>query len=150
MFFLYMIVVFFILLTMFVTIIIEAFSAVRDDISKQSNEHEMVDFIIMKFKQWTGINQLMAAIKKQRAMSGGEPNSLDRMTEKERLEAQLMQFPQRMDVFLDRISHSYFQKEAFENILFDNAATNKNSLKTLMQTGGKEKTPSSSYSKGQR
>ena len=55
-----------------------------------------------------------------------------------------------MDVFLDRISHSYFQKETFESILFDNTATNKNSMKSLMQMGSKEKTPISSYSKGQR
>ena len=60
MFFIYMVVVFFILLTMFVTIINEAFAAVRDDIHKQSNEHEMVEFVIGRFKQWTGINSLVA------------------------------------------------------------------------------------------
>lgn len=57
MFFLYMVIVFFILLTMFVGIITEAFSAVNDDIKKQSNDYEMVDFIVEKIKDWTGLSR---------------------------------------------------------------------------------------------
>jgi len=59
MFLLYMLVFFFVLLAMFVTIINEAFAAVCDDISKQSNEYEMVDFMIARFKHWTGMSGLM-------------------------------------------------------------------------------------------
>lgn len=59
MFLLYMVVVFFILLAMFVTIITEAFAAVCDDASKQSNEYEMVDFMIDRFKHWTGLSGLL-------------------------------------------------------------------------------------------
>lgn len=62
MFFLYMFVVFFCLLTMFVTIINEAFAAVCDDISKQSNEYEMIDFIVDRFKSWTGIATIQRRI----------------------------------------------------------------------------------------
>jgi len=54
MFFLYLFIVFFCLLTMFVTIINEAFAAVSDDIAKQSNDFEMVDFIVDQFKRWIG------------------------------------------------------------------------------------------------
>jgi hypothetical protein len=64
MFFLYMFVVFFCLLTMFVAIINEAFAAVCDDMSKQSNDYEIIDFILDRFKQWTGIASL------QRRMAG--------------------------------------------------------------------------------
>jgi len=54
MFFLYMFIVFFCMLTMFLTIINEAFAAVSDDIAKQSNDYEMVQFIIKEFKRWIG------------------------------------------------------------------------------------------------
>ncbi|ESN95042.1 hypothetical protein HELRODRAFT_87363 [Helobdella robusta] len=64
MFFLYMIIVFFILLTMFVGIILDGFAAVRDDINKQSNEHEMVDFIVGRLRQWTGANKYFGIRKK--------------------------------------------------------------------------------------
>jgi len=58
MFILYMAVFFFILLGMFVTIINEAFAAVSDDNKKQSNDYEMVDFMVGRFKQWTGLSGL--------------------------------------------------------------------------------------------
>jgi len=65
MFLLYMLVVFIILLAMFVTIVNEAFAAVCDDTSKQSNEYEMVDFMIARFKQWTGLPSLMSKLGKR-------------------------------------------------------------------------------------
>jgi polycystin 1L2 len=58
MFFVYMTVCFFILLTMFVTIINEAFAAVQNDLSKQSNEHELVDFIVDRFVKWSGLTKV--------------------------------------------------------------------------------------------
>ena len=64
MFLLYMLVVFFILLTMFVTIVNEAFAAVCDDASKQSNDYEMVDFMIARFKRWTGLAGIMKKLGK--------------------------------------------------------------------------------------
>lgn len=45
----------FILANMFVTILEETFGAVRDDIQKQSNDYEIVDFMLSRFKQWTGL-----------------------------------------------------------------------------------------------
>jgi len=53
------------LLTMFVTIINEAFAAVCDDTSKQSNEYEMVDFMIARFKRWTGLSGVMRKLGKE-------------------------------------------------------------------------------------
>ena len=64
MFLLYMVVIFFIVLSMFVTIINEAFAAVCDDTSKQSNEYEMVDFMMSRFKQWTGLSGLARKLGK--------------------------------------------------------------------------------------
>lgn len=64
MFLLYMVVVFFMVLSMFVTIISEAFAAVCDDASKQSNEYEMIDFMIARFKRWTGLSSVMRKLGK--------------------------------------------------------------------------------------
>jgi len=69
MFLLYMVVVFFVLLAMFVTIISESFTAVCNDVSKQSNEYEMVDFMVGRFKHWTGLSGLMRKL--------GQGNSTD-------------------------------------------------------------------------
>jgi len=65
MFLLYMFVFFFILLAMFVTIVSEAFAAVCDDISKQSNDYEMVEFMIGRFKHWTGLSGLLKKFGKE-------------------------------------------------------------------------------------
>lgn len=53
-FILFMVVNMFILLNMLLSIIIESFSTVKNDASKQSNEHEIVDFILNRFKEWSG------------------------------------------------------------------------------------------------
>jgi len=64
MFLLYMLVVFFVLLSMFITIVTEAFAAVCDDASKQSNDYEMVDFMIDRFKRWTGLSGVVKMLGK--------------------------------------------------------------------------------------
>ncbi|XP_076456106.1 polycystin-1-like protein 2 [Babylonia areolata] len=53
-FFLYMMFVVFVLLNMFLTILNETFSAVRHDLSLQSNEYEVVDFMLHNLKNWLG------------------------------------------------------------------------------------------------
>jgi polycystin 1L2 len=134
MFFVYMVVVFFIMLTMFVVIVEEAFTAVRDDISKQSNEHEMVEFIMRKFQQWSGISHLVAAMRRKKG--GGDPFA--GMSEKERLEAKLDQFPESMNRFLDYVHHAYIQKETFGSLFADQPGTgapSKDSMKAMMQAG---------------
>ncbi|KAH9492781.1 hypothetical protein Btru_024701 [Bulinus truncatus] len=45
----------FILLNMFVSILTDTFSAVREDVQKQSNEYEIVDFMLGRLKKWTGL-----------------------------------------------------------------------------------------------
>ena len=53
--FMFTLLVTFVLVNFFITIIIEAFVIVKYDISKQSNDHEVVDYMINKFKAVTGI-----------------------------------------------------------------------------------------------
>jgi polycystin 1L2 len=52
---LYNIFVVFILLNMFISIINDTFSAVRNDAEKQADDYHMVNFIVSKLKLWTGI-----------------------------------------------------------------------------------------------
>lgn len=55
-FFLFILCIMTILLNVFVTILNESISAVKSDISKQSNEHEIVAFMWLRFKDWVGID----------------------------------------------------------------------------------------------
>lgn len=52
--FLYIFFVFFVLLNMFVTILSETFSAVRQDVTQQSNDYEILEFMWSRFWEWVG------------------------------------------------------------------------------------------------
>ena len=54
-FFAFMFLISMVLVNMFLSIIIDSFIVVKHDNDKQSNEYEIVDFIIERFKMWTGI-----------------------------------------------------------------------------------------------
>jgi lipoate-protein ligase A len=47
----------FIVVNMFVSILNETFATVREDLSKQPNEHEIISFMISRFKKFTGIGE---------------------------------------------------------------------------------------------
>ena len=53
-FLLYMFTVFFILVNMFLTILNESFASVRQQSGLQSNDFEIVDFLVGKLKLWMG------------------------------------------------------------------------------------------------
>lgn len=53
-FILFMIVNMFILMNMGLSILIDGFTIIKNDAQKLGNEHEIVDFVINKFKLWTG------------------------------------------------------------------------------------------------
>ena len=55
--FMFTLMVTFVLVNFFITIIIEAFVIVKYDVSKQSNDYEIVDYMIGKFKDLTGLGQ---------------------------------------------------------------------------------------------
>lgn len=46
-----------VLINFFITVILEGFTAVRNDENKQSNEYEIVDFIIRRTRMTLGIGQ---------------------------------------------------------------------------------------------
>ena len=45
----------FILMNMFLTIVMDVFAEVKDSAMEQANEHEIVDFMIGRFKKWSGV-----------------------------------------------------------------------------------------------
>ncbi|MEO1019807.1 MAG: hypothetical protein AAFY56_19265, partial [Pseudomonadota bacterium] len=62
----YVISVALILINMFVTILNEAFSDVRDDLTKQMNDYEIVEFVIRRLKSWTGVGAVVQGGKSQK------------------------------------------------------------------------------------
>ena len=45
----------FVMLNMFVSIINDTFAMVQEGVSKQSNDYEIVEFMMTRLEQWTGI-----------------------------------------------------------------------------------------------
>lgn len=56
-FFGFMFMMTFVLINMFLSIVVDSFLVVKHDNDKQSNEYEIVDFIIERFKLWSGIGK---------------------------------------------------------------------------------------------
>lgn len=56
-FFIFMFIMSFVLINMFLSIVVDSFMVVKHDNDKQSNEYEIVDFIIERFKLWSGIGK---------------------------------------------------------------------------------------------
>lgn len=55
-FFAFFFTVMFLLINIFVAILNESISVIKKDVSKQSNEYELVSFMWNRFVAWTGIN----------------------------------------------------------------------------------------------
>nr|KAG5695087.1 hypothetical protein BaRGS_015063 [Batillaria attramentaria] len=78
-FFCYMMFVVFVLLNMFLTILNETFTAVRQDISLQSNDYEIVDFMWKTIRNWFGTNRFPIAknrkgqYSKNKKRNGSDP-----------------------------------------------------------------------------
>ncbi|XP_070581220.1 polycystin family receptor for egg jelly-like isoform X2 [Ptychodera flava] len=99
-FFFFVMSITFILINMFLTILNENFSEVKRNTEKQSNEYEMVDFMMGRFKLWTGLGQT-----KNRAPSPLVPNNKVKPT----LEESIEDFPNKVDQLLDSITKMYFE-----------------------------------------
>ncbi|XP_070579639.1 polycystin-1-related protein-like [Ptychodera flava] len=78
-FFFYVMLVMFILLNMFLSIINEGFSRVKADNDRLVNQLEIVDFMINRFKKWTGFSEkrLQREIQHDQYVEGVDPIELD-------------------------------------------------------------------------
>ncbi|RWS14806.1 polycystic kidney disease protein 1-like protein 2-like protein [Dinothrombium tinctorium] len=102
-FFMFILIAQIILVNIFLTLIISAFETVKHDISKQSNEFEVVAFMTRKAKELLGIDssnnrdQLNAAMERQEGISS--------------IEEQVNCFPEKVDRLLHYINDIYFSGE---------------------------------------
>ena len=83
---------------MFLTILNESFATVRNDIDKQSNEHELVEFMVGRFKQWTGLGALLGSGKKDKSDKNKEKDKEEK--EKEQID----NFQEKIEQLLDSLS----------------------------------------------
>ncbi|XP_033100141.1 polycystic kidney disease and receptor for egg jelly-related protein-like [Anneissia japonica] len=74
-FFSFMMTIVFVLMNLFLTIINEAFSRTREDNERLNNELEIVDFMVYRFKLWTGFKEKRIKVprKKYNYIEGVEP-----------------------------------------------------------------------------
>lgn len=110
-------------MNMFISILTETFSMVRRDTSKQSNDHEMVDFIIERFKIWSGIGMS----KTTRDLNNKTPSSSMSSTS---AKYQVRCLPVKVDQLLNSISRAYLQPNEIDS-LFD-PSPNAEMFKTMM------------------
>ena len=106
------------------TILNEAFTRVRRDVALQSNDYEMVDFVMRRFQQWTGLGQLFGAKKTspQDESNDGKPtlpgHEIDKLTAT-------------VDRFLAAVSKVYFNQDTFYSYL-ETGNGNKQAVKTTL------------------
>ncbi|CAH3175942.1 unnamed protein product [Porites evermanni] len=67
-FFGFMFMMSFVLINMFLSIVVDSFLVVKHDNDKQSNEYEIVDFIIERFKLWSGIGKTRRPHSRRRVL----------------------------------------------------------------------------------
>ncbi|XP_022101807.1 uncharacterized protein LOC110985237 [Acanthaster planci] len=97
----------FVMINVFLTIIIGAFKTVKEDIENQSNEYEMVDFILSRFKSFTGI--------------GGKKRKEDELLpnlDVEKYEEDIAKsLPNKVDQLLNRIAYVYFDQGTMNDFI---------------------------------
>lgn len=113
MFFFYSIGVVFILVNMFLSIIIENFKRVKNDNDLQSNEHEIIDFIIDQFSNWLGFKS--RSIFKNRVVAEEEFAKVKYRSKKEIDQAQKLK--DRVDRLVSLIKKVHFDINEDEDFL---------------------------------
>ncbi|XP_071129607.1 polycystin family receptor for egg jelly-like isoform X3 [Mytilus edulis] len=107
--FLYVVVITFIVVNMFLSILNQSFSAVRIDANKQNNDYEIVQFMLGRLKLWTGVGTPDKNVLK--------PNSVHAADTRGPTEL----FPDQIDRLLHSISHIYMEKERLDELFDKNA-----------------------------
>ncbi|XP_037093243.1 uncharacterized protein LOC119113030 [Pollicipes pollicipes] len=98
MFFIFTISMTCVFINIFLTIIIRSFQAVKLDLMKQSNEYEVIDFLVNRLKMLTGIGQ-----PKLNSVGPLAPTDED-----ERKQDPSQQFPEKVDQLLNYVNDFYF------------------------------------------
>ncbi|XP_041364430.1 uncharacterized protein LOC121379844 [Gigantopelta aegis] len=101
--FFFVLTVTFILVNMFMSILNETFTAVRSDISKRNNDYEIVNFMIGRFKKWTGIGSTAPTMT---------PEELSKQKGQQyKKKPSVADFPDRIERLLTSISSVYLDQD---------------------------------------
>ena len=98
----------FILINMLLTIINEAFQVVKHDIAMQSNDYEMVDFMMARFKAFIGLQQAAETLN---------PKDHEKEAAENKAKDTVDMFPDKVDQLLNHIAKAYFNQENFDDII---------------------------------
>lgn len=110
MFFCYSLVVVFVLINMFISIIIENFQAVKRNNDLQSNEYEIVDFMMDQFKIWLGWSSWGVIFSKNKV--GSYPMGKPKYKKPKR-ETETDKLNDRVDRLIELIQEVYFDNSDF-------------------------------------
>jgi polycystin 1L2 len=133
-FFIYIVIVFCILVNMFVIILNKSFAQVRADISKQSNEYEIVNFMVDSFLKWSGLGSTLQSLGLMKRPEPAANTEVDEEAEVQRLSHNALQhieqFPGRLDRLLDTVCKMYFNIDHFDDC-FPQGQDSKEMMKKL-------------------
>ena len=110
-FFFFMGTITFLLINMFLTIIIESFQIVKHDVEKQSNDYEMVEFMMRRLKAMIGVQQAAATLN---------PKEHEEQAKKNTMKDEMDVFTDKVDQLLNHIAKVYFHQENFDDIIKTN------------------------------
>ncbi|RWS31890.1 polycystic kidney disease protein 1-like protein 2-like protein [Leptotrombidium deliense] len=117
-FFIFVLIAQIILINVFLTLIISAFETVKHDIGKQSNEFEIVSFMMRKAKELLGIDSIN---------NGDQLNAgMERQDGINTIEEQLNCFPEKVDRLLHYINDLYFDGELKVDSFVDSNKSSRN------------------------
>lgn len=139
---LFVVTITFILINMFLSILNETFATVREDLDKQSNDYEIVDFMVGRFKTWTGIGA--SSVSPEDMSKKPKPGDSDNP------EGQIENFPDKVDKLLNSISQVYMEKDTLEAFFDDRNEAGKMALKKIFKQQGQtnnayQKSPNGDY-----
>ncbi|GFO38752.1 polycystic kidney disease protein 1-like 2 [Plakobranchus ocellatus] len=122
---LFVIMVTFIIVNMFVSILNETFTVVREDVKKQGNDYEVVDFMLQRFKKWTGIGKAVVDDPTTEDPHAPRPGRSDNVED----------FPDRIERLLQSISTVYMDNDNLTQ-LYQKKQYDSRNAKDMLRQGG--------------
>ncbi|XP_074649181.1 polycystin-1-like [Tubulanus polymorphus] len=131
-FFFYVLTIMFIMISMFLTILNDTFTRVKNDLSLQANDHEMVAFMMTRLRMWTGLSGAKPTVNpsddelnnKKGATAGVSPA----------FEMEIDNFPEKVEKLLEYISKVYFDHDKIDAILDPGkSGASKDMMKNIMK-----------------
>merc|ERR1712008_213126 len=101
---------------MFVSILNETFTTVRADMNKQGNDYEIVDFMMVRFKKWTGIGGSAEPSPNPNDPLNAPSGSHDPHGNMPPSNTHVQDFPDRIERLLQSISSVYMDNDNINNM----------------------------------